>query len=1458
MGFLFGKKDNDAISQSEPRINAITYEQSTFGAVKNVVYGTNRVCGNIIDSVDFTVIGHTTETSSGKGGGRTSSSTSYTYKARVAIGLCYGPIQGIKKILVSDSTYSLSDLNLNLFKGSNSQDAWGEMKTFRPERALKYRNLAYVAGYIDLTSSASVPQYNFETNGLFTANTDDISPIITEGFNYSTEVGTLVNVTGTLEYSSYYTSDNNIEIIYYDSDGIEHTIEDYKNYSRSGATYTFNLSSLGAVSAHVYVTYNSTVRLDANPKDIISDILTNEIYGAGFPSENIGDLSDYSKFCIASNVFLSPVYDSQEEAQRSLTDLANITNASFIWTQGLLKLAPLGDEEITGNGVTWTPDLTPVYDLMIDDFQSDDEPIICTRSQQTDVYNSVKIEFLNRANNYNVEVVEAQDLANIELYGPRPADTTTAHQICTAEVAKKTAQLALDRAIAVRNKYSFKLSLKYILLDSMDIVTLTYDKLGLDREPVRILEIKENDGLLEIEAEELVIGTATPAKIQHQRATRETINYNQSVGNVNPAVIFEPPFELTQDTLEVWVGVSVNNNLFGGAEIWVSDDGTTYKNKGEIKIPCRQGVLSAVLPTSSTEIDTANTLKIDMTISKAELLSGTQQDAQNLNTLCYVDGELMAYQNATLTDTDKYNLTFLKRGAYDTTIKAHSSNTQFARIDESAFLPIPFKKEDIGKQIHVKICSFNVFGSGYQSLADVDAQSYTITGEGIPTPKSLSNITTNEVGWLNKDGIHLSNIDVSWDISEENQNYVIQYSNDNGANWVNCGNSSVNSMRIEGVKTGDTIVIGISAVNIYGVSSEKIVSAPITIIGKDAAPPDVEGFACSFDPSDTTKVKIRWSKVDIVDLRGYEIREGVSFESGTPISSLLYNTEEYIYTLTENRTYYFWIKAVDNSYNYSTNAVSVTLQGKINPDQVINFFGVQNGEYINLNWSTNADTDITGYEIREGTSWDIGSLVATGITNNSYQIPVSSEKTYYYTIRAKNRAGNYSNTSAFTSIIVSNLPPKNVLSTYDEIVLKTGAPSQTAFGPSSITWNTVTGTWDDYPATSWDALGSNSVLRLFDTVHDNPSKNLLMDFSESLTYDYYGNTITTIGNPTLSGGKYVGDGTGDGLKCSTINSLGSGAWTLEGTFKFAAPAKDYDVLFRLNYYGICLVRELPNKLSLYLSSNGTSYNIASNIQGAKSDWNTTTEYTIRFKFTGTQYIVEWSIDGGVTYTTDISLSSTAICYSNSSSKLYFGINTDEATMSLNGTMDNLRVTVGKARGNNEPFVPEYNYSTSGTYTTTEKDMGQNITVNINVDFQNNASIDNHIFGVQLQFRLKPDGGSYGEWQNFIPSKQTFRYIQFRVNLSTTDITKTPELTIFTINIDVPDTNKRGSSVIAVGGTTINYGYTYKTAYYPIASAVGAGLRAEIQSQTASSFTVKVLNASNTDVGGTINWQVTGY
>ena len=112
------------------------------------------------------------------------------------------------------------------------------------------------------------------------------------------------------------------------------------------------------------------------------------------------------------------------------------------------------------------------------------------------------------------------------------------------------------------------------------------------------------------------------------------------------------------------------------------------------------------------------------------MFSVSATDAANLATLCYVGGEFLAFQTATLTTTYHYALTELYRGAYGSAIGSHAAGAKFARLDQ-AIGRFPYPSTLVGQTIHLKFPSANLVGGGAQSLASVPAYTYTVTGSGM-------------------------------------------------------------------------------------------------------------------------------------------------------------------------------------------------------------------------------------------------------------------------------------------------------------------------------------------------------------------------------------------------------------------------------------------------------------------------------------------------------------------------------------------------------------------------------------------------------------------------------------------------------------------------------------------------------------------------------------------------------
>ena len=489
--------------------------------------------------------------------------------------------------------------------------------------------------------------------------------------------------------------------------------------TKSAQIYSHNFEVIGKMG------YSSSIP-DANPSEIIRDMLTNQNYGCGFPAENLGDTSVYGVYCRAAGIFLSPVYSEQTEAQQNISELLEQTNSAAVFSQGRLKIVPYGDVKLSGNGAAYVPNLTPVYDLTDDDFivSGAEDPLKVERKTNADAYNQIQVEYLDRANDYNIAVAEVKDQANIEQYGLRPKDAVKMHGICDAKVANHVAQLLLQRALYVRNEYEFKLGWKYCLLEPMDLVTLTDEGLGLDKTPVRIIEIEEDEeGVLTVKAEDFPMGAASATAYPTQPSLGYSADYNKSPGNAHAPVVFEAPLQLTGGEPQIWLATA-GGDMWGGAEVWISTDGDSYTRIGATNKKARFGSLSAPLA-SGAVFDRTNTLNVE--ISAGQMTGGTEQDSRDLLTLCYVDGEFLAYETAELKGVGSYTLGNLTRGAYGSTIDRHNAGSQFVRIDEAMFkYAVPANW--VGRTVWVKLVSFNVFGSGVQELAEVPAYSYTIKG----------------------------------------------------------------------------------------------------------------------------------------------------------------------------------------------------------------------------------------------------------------------------------------------------------------------------------------------------------------------------------------------------------------------------------------------------------------------------------------------------------------------------------------------------------------------------------------------------------------------------------------------------------------------------------------------------------------------------------------------------------
>jgi hypothetical protein len=481
--------------------------------------------------------------------------------------------------------------------------------------------------------------------------------------------------------------------------------------------------------------------VDSDVASCIIDLLTNPLHGAEFDGTLDASLTGLARNYWNSNgFFISPVIDTQRSAAEIVGEWCEAGNVGPVWSEGVMKFYPYGDTTTVGNGYTYSPQTQPQVDLNDDDFLGDgsSDPVTVERTPWQDAFNSVKVQYKNRINNYNPDIVQEQNSYAIDTFGLRQESQKAYDFITLPTVATFAANLRLKRLCYIRDQYHFTISgVRYGWLEPMDLVTLTDVVLGLNKVPVRITTIIEKENMeLEITAEEFPWGTAT-ATINPKQPTApyQPVGDATDPGNTVP-IIFEAPNRLAKYAGNIlYIFCNGANTNWGGCQVFVSFDGTNYSPFATVDTPGRVGTLASALAAfTGTNPDTADTLTVNLLNPDSQVVSVSSSDAAAFVTLAAIVNssyalELVSYQNATLVATGQYALTGLYRGVYGTTAMSHASGEQFARMDDAS-VTYQYDSSYYGKTIYFKFCSFNLFGVNQQSLANVPAYSFTLQGVG--------------------------------------------------------------------------------------------------------------------------------------------------------------------------------------------------------------------------------------------------------------------------------------------------------------------------------------------------------------------------------------------------------------------------------------------------------------------------------------------------------------------------------------------------------------------------------------------------------------------------------------------------------------------------------------------------------------------------------------------------------
>lgn len=190
-------------------------------------------------------------------------------------------------------------------------------------------------------------------------------------------------------------------------------------------------------------------------------------------------------------------------------------------------------------------------------------------------------------------------------------------------------------------------------------------------------------------------------------------------------------------------------------------------------------------------------------------------------------------------------------------------------------------------------------------------------------PASVTNLTVVERSKQLKDATWVPQALLSWDIPNDilYRAAHVYHSIDKGLSWQYVQRVADVTSYLMDVPLGENRfrVVSESGKGIMGDPGTSPV-ATITIVGKDTPPPNVEWSECSF----ITTIELNWNPVVTPDLQAYEVRVDQNWGNQT---GLIYRGLDLSHIIEHptQRSYTFYVKALDRSGNYSEQATPITL-----------------------------------------------------------------------------------------------------------------------------------------------------------------------------------------------------------------------------------------------------------------------------------------------------------------------------------------------------------------------------------------------------------------------------------------------------------------------------------------------------------------------------------------------------
>ena len=493
---------------------------------------------------------------------------------------------------------------------------------------------------------------------------------------------------------------------------------------------------------------------DANPAEIIYDILTSPAWGLGFPAARI-DRTSFAAAGVtlaAEAMGMSLLLDSPKQADQTIeTILQHIDGVCYtdpstgLWTLKLVR-----------------PDYDPAT---LPEYGPDQiQECELSRGSWEDTQNEVKVTYTDRAT-WKSAVVQAHDGANFAARNGELASASFEFSgFSNAAIAQKACNREMRELAYPIGKGRLRINRAAWALRMGSPFRLTWPPLGIDGMAVRVTSIDYGSltaGTIEIEFAEDVFSAAYTAYAPPGGSQWTDPNTGVPVPPI-AQLLEEAPYQVIGSAeRRLLVGPVRGDGGSDGFQVW-SDEGTGFYQTTEGQHFTPMGTLQAAYPRT-----TASTDLVGFVVAGTDLGDVVSVDTYGRvrgdSLLVIVDAggapEWCAFGACTPVGDGTYTIAPIMRGVYDTLPRDHPAGAKVFVVSGATYYNPVITRDTpyaIDQTVSVKCLPHN--SGGYCTLAQVTGSSVVLASRA-QRPYPPGKVRINGQEWPN--GAHLGAVDAT-------------------------------------------------------------------------------------------------------------------------------------------------------------------------------------------------------------------------------------------------------------------------------------------------------------------------------------------------------------------------------------------------------------------------------------------------------------------------------------------------------------------------------------------------------------------------------------------------------------------------------------------------------------------------------------------------------------------------